>query len=226
MPEATENRIDLKAQTLTFFRQSGWLVVANTACGAFMTLVHSVTSHMTGGDYPLFQTLLRVFLILSIPAAGLQTVLAQQAARSVSPVELMELKGIIRAALVGTFAVWVAAVVILILFQTTIMTQLQVTNPMALWMTVLTALPALWLPVLQGTLQGTQTFSWLGSSMIFNGVVRFSAMVLLIVVFNGKATSAMVAAFLGVFGSLCLAAWPMRSLLVNVKALVWRTWLV
>src|SRR3954451_10542673 len=101
MSETLETSAEKNDRAWTFFRQSGWLVIANTGCGVFMTLVHPITKNMAGGEYPLFLSLLRVFLILSIPAAGLQTVLAQQAARSVGAREQMELRGVIRAALTG-----------------------------------------------------------------------------------------------------------------------------
>ncbi len=200
-------------------------MIANSLCGVFMTLVHSITNNMAGGEYPLFQSLLRIFLILSIPAVGLQTVLAQEAARTITSDEKIKLKGVIRAALIGTFALWLAAVGVLALFQSAITHNLNVPQPTALWITLLAALPALWLPILQGTLQGTQIFSWLGFSMIFNGAARFMCMILLVRILHGKASSAMAAALLGVAGATCIAAWPMRALLVGAKELVWGAWL-
>jgi O-antigen/teichoic acid export membrane protein len=214
-----------KEHALTFFRQSGWLVIANTACGVFMTLVHPITKNMGGGEYPLFVSLLRVFIILGIPAAGLQTVLAQQAAKSLDPTAQTELNGVIRAALAGTFLIWLVAAGVVVAFHQSIMTHLKISEPMALWMTVLAVLPALWLPVLQGTLQGIQAFFWLGFSMIFNGIARFFWIILLVLVFRGRATSAMTAAFLGVSGALLIAAWPTRKMLGRPGPLIWGSWL-
>jgi len=225
MPEILERSVGSKDHTFTFFRQSGWLMIANSLCGVFMTLVHSITNDMAGGEYPLFQSLLRVFLILGIPAAGLQTVLAQEAARTVTLGEKIKLKGVIRAALTGTFAIWLVAASVLAVFQSAITTHLNVAKPMALWITLLAVLPALWLPILQGTLQGTQAFFWLGFSMIFNGAARFLCMILLVRILHGKASSAMAAALLGVAGASCIAAWPMRAMLLGAKELVWGTWL-
>jgi len=97
-------------------------------------------------------------------------VLAQEAAKAVNPASQMQLKGVIRAALTGTFAVWLLAASVVTVLHSGIVSHLKISDPIALWMTVLAVLPALWLPILQGALQGTQTFSWLGFSMIFNGL--------------------------------------------------------
>ena len=64
-----------------FFRQSGWLVVATVSGGVFMTATQVVANRwMTQEEYSIWFALLRVFLLMSIPSAGLQIVFAQQAA--------------------------------------------------------------------------------------------------------------------------------------------------
>src|ERR1700742_4565926 len=46
------------ANKSSFFRQSGWMVVATFVGGAFMTLVHTVARRMGPQDYSTFVTLL------------------------------------------------------------------------------------------------------------------------------------------------------------------------
>ena len=72
----------------TFFRQSGWMIVATTASGAFMYAVHvAAASKMDTAEYAVFAALLKVFLLMSFPAIGLQVIFTQQAAAAVSESE-------------------------------------------------------------------------------------------------------------------------------------------
>ena len=85
----------------TFFRQSGWMMIASVAGGAFMWAVHivmqkpvdqvplgSITHFLkrfvqdpvSESAYGLFTALLGLVMWMSIPSNGLQTVFAQQAA--------------------------------------------------------------------------------------------------------------------------------------------------
>ena len=77
-----------------------------------------------------------------------------------------ELSGLIRAAWLGTFLVWLVAVVVVLLFQSTIMAQWNITNPAAIWLTLPVLLFTAWLPMFYGVLQGQQNFLWMGWSMM------------------------------------------------------------
>ncbi len=66
---------------LTFFRQSGWMMFASTASGALMYCVHPIVSRgMPAAEYGVFTTLLQVVSLMTVPAGGLQPVIAQQQA--------------------------------------------------------------------------------------------------------------------------------------------------
>ena len=65
---------------VSFFRQSSWMVTATFAGGLLMALVHTVARKMGAQEYPIFVTLLRLLIIMGIPAAALQTIFARQAA--------------------------------------------------------------------------------------------------------------------------------------------------
>jgi O-antigen/teichoic acid export membrane protein len=89
---------------LTFFRQSGWLVIATVASGVFMTATQIVASRwMEPGEYGLWFTLLRVYLFMSIPSAGLQIIFAQQTAAAIAPHQHHQLARTVRATLKATF---------------------------------------------------------------------------------------------------------------------------
>src|SRR2546428_1738179 len=106
----------------TFFRQSGWMVMAGVIMGVFMWAVHPVLVKPvdqlnrlvpTGvlrsvvkrpfehDEYSLFTTLLQIVGLMSIPAAGLQIALAQQTASAVTPEQEGSLRRTVRAVLGG-----------------------------------------------------------------------------------------------------------------------------
>src|SRR6516162_4581907 len=62
-----------------FFRQSGWLMVANVAGGVFMWAVHFLNKFVHTGEYGSFGALLAVAMLL--PTLPLQMIVAQQTAK-------------------------------------------------------------------------------------------------------------------------------------------------
>ena len=58
-----------------FFRQSGWLMIANIAGGILMWAVHLLARPMGKDEYGLFITLLTAVML--VPAVPLQMVFAQ-----------------------------------------------------------------------------------------------------------------------------------------------------
>ncbi|MFO1496791.1 MAG: hypothetical protein U1G07_00085 [Verrucomicrobiota bacterium] len=210
----------------SFFRQSGWLVMATVASGVFMSAVHVVVNKpMKESEYTLFATLLRVFLLMGFPAGGLQVVFAQQAAAAVSEAEARRLSETARAVLRGTFALWACLVALVFFGRSQLIAVLKITNPAALWVTLLLGLASLWSPLLKGLLQGRQNFAGLGWVLILDGVGRFTAIVL-IVHFGGQAAGAMAGALVGQLVSLILGAclvWPVIS--GQGAPFNWRPWL-
>jgi hypothetical protein len=105
------------------------------------------------------------------------------------------------------------------------MTLLKISQPAALWITVLIGLASLWSPVLKGVLQGQQNFLGLGWVLILDGVGRFAA-VWVILALGGQSAGGMTGALLGQGTSLLLGAWLIRRLLVEPGQRVdWRPWL-
>jgi hypothetical protein len=102
---------------------------------------------------------------------------------------------------------------------------LNVSRPAALWVTVLIGLASLWVPIARGVLQGQQNFAGLGWVLIIDGVGRFFA-VWIIVVLGGQAAGGMTGALLGTGGSLVLGAVLLRRILRDSGApMNWRPWL-
>ncbi len=205
-----------ESSKLTFFRQSGWLVVATVAGGVFMTAVHVVVSRrMDPAEYGVFFTLLRIYLLMGIPAAGLQTVFTQQTAAALDEDSQARLRATTREVLGGIFILWLAFGLVTAWFQEGWIRGLKITHPAALWVTVAVGLLLLWLPVLRGLLQGRQNFLGLGWVQILDGIGRFTA-IAVIVTLGGQSTGGMVGALIGQCVSLVVSLWLVRDVLGGV----------
>ncbi|HOX55674.1 MAG TPA: hypothetical protein P5205_05255 [Candidatus Paceibacterota bacterium] len=223
--ECVESRpVAAAAHRASFFRQSGWLMVATFTGGIFMTLVHflSKATALPEAEYAQFGVFLAVAMF--IPALPLQMVMAQQTARALALHREHELSGLIRAAWLGTLAVWLMAAVVVLVFQKTIMVQWKITNPAALWLTLPVLLFTVWLPMFYGVLQGQQNFLWMGWSMILHGLGRFAIAALLVLALHFGATGMVTGMFGGLIFALVIAIWPTRSLwLAPAQSFAWRS---
>ena len=65
-----------------FFRQSGWLMIANIGSGAMMWAVHFLAKKTTAAEYGAFGVMLAV--AMCVPNLPLQMVFAQQTARALA----------------------------------------------------------------------------------------------------------------------------------------------
>lgn len=211
---------------LTFFRQSGWMMIATVMGGALMFAVHSVAQKMPKSEYGVFTTLLQVVTLLGIPAVGLQGVIAQQAAGAMTREHERELAGVFRGVLVGTFCLWLAMVAGAVVFRDALMRELQIANPAALFVALFVALGTLWRPVLLGVMQGRQNFLWLGNVMIADGFGRFTAVLLIVGMLANFAAGAMLGVAFGIALVLAIAGWFCRECLRGGAARVdWAAWL-
>ncbi|MHB8521258.1 MAG: lipopolysaccharide biosynthesis protein [Limisphaerales bacterium] len=210
----------------TFFRQSGWLVVATVSSGVFMTATQVVASRwMEPAEYGVWFALLRVFLLMSIPSVGLQIIFAQQAAAAITDLQQQQLARTTRAAGQATFLIWLVMAAVAVAGHQHWVSLFKITNPFALWATVAIGLMSLWSPVVKGVLQGQQSFAGLGWVLILDGVGRFVA-VTVILVLGGQAAGGMTGALIGQVVSLLLGAWFIRAALAGRGARIdWRPWL-
>ena len=230
-----------------FFRQSGWMMIAGVVGGVFMTGVHIIAAKDLGatelgvlgqaldrflrpplekGTYGLFYALLIILTYIGIPAAGLQTVIAQQTAMASSEAERRQLRRTIRVIILATFIIWLIALVIVFLSRESLFKHLKITEQSALWVTLLAGLLTLWLPMTMGVLQGQQNFLWLGWASILHGVGRCAAIFVIVRLMGGGTTGAMFAVLLGILVSLVVSAWQARSIWQGpAEAFAWKPWL-
>ncbi len=218
---------------LTFFRQSGWMLIATTLSGVMFYLVHYVTSNgMVNPDqtvnqdqYGLFTALLSVLNMMAIPAVGLQLTFVQQAVAAQEKGERAQLAGAARAVLKGTFLFWSACALLVFVFRDSIAADFKISNPWALWATALLGLTSLWSPVFLGILQGRQNFLWLGNASILNAATRLGGAALLIYALGAQAAGAMSAALAGMAVALGVGIWQSRDVLIGPAApFQWRPW--
>lgn len=209
----------------TFFKQSGWLVIATTLSGAFLAMVYPLLK-MPTSELGIFGTLLRLFTILAIPAAGIQIVFARQAAAALTDSDRENLRFTVKKVAGGIFLFWLCIAIGCAVFQEQLTHAFKLTNPMALWITLLLALGAMCLPLFQGLLQGGQNFLYLGASILLNGAGRFAGIFVMVILLHSHATGALLGALIGLGSALAVAFWPSRTLLRAARgSFSWRGWL-
>ncbi len=193
-----------------FFRQSGWLMIANIAGGGLTWGVHFLSKSIPESQYAVFGTLLMV--VACLPTMPLQMVFAQQSALALATGRERQLAGMIRLAWLWTFIVWALGALAVFMFQKNIVAGWHLPDATGLWVTVLTVLVSLWLPMFTGVLQGRQDFFWMGWAAIFSGAGRFLAAAILVLALALGAAGMMMGAFLGIGLAAAIAIWRTRDL--------------
>jgi O-antigen/teichoic acid export membrane protein len=220
------NPVSKKSHAATFFRQSVWMMGASVAGGMLMFFVHKVAAQMPKNEYSLFTTLLQICTLMGIPAIGVQTIFAQQAASAITEEHDRELAGVFRGVLRGIFFIWLLTSGIIFALRHQVLGGLKMNNPAALWMTLVIGLATMVLPVVMGMLQGHQNFLWLGWTSITNGIGRFVAMCVIILMLGGWAAGAMTAVLLGTILAVAIGGWQTRKFWrLKSKPILWREWL-
>jgi len=177
-----------------------------------MTLgVHFLSKRIPETQYSIYGTLLMVAACL--PTIPLQMMFAQQTAGGMARGHERQLAGMIRQGWLWTLILWIAAAALILLFQGRIVHRWELTDPIALWVTLLTVLLSLWTPIFAGVLQGRQDFFSLGWSMILGSACRLGVAVLLVIGLSSGATGMMTGALVGSFVGLGIALWQIRDLL-------------
>jgi O-antigen/teichoic acid export membrane protein len=227
-PAATQkNDAASSAGRWAFFRQSGWMVIATVGGGLFMTAVHTVAGKkMQPDEYSAFYALLRFFIWMGIPAAGLQNVFAQQSAAALTDEKERRLVGTTKAILRAMFVLWLVTSVVILVANRQILSVLRVGNPAALWFAIALGLTTLWVPIFKGVLQGKHHFAGFGWMQIIDGVFRFATIAVLLLAFSGQAASGMAACVSGQIVTLALGFWLTRDVwTAEGTAFEWRPWL-
>src|SRR5688572_25528990 len=157
---ATEHRA-------SFFRQSGWLMIANIAGGALTWGLHLRGKRLEPGEYSEFGAW-RTWAMI-IPTMPLQMVLAQQTAKALATGRQRELASLIRWFWLGTFGLWLLAAGVSFFQQGELLRILKIESSTGLWLMLVACLLNVWLFIFSGVLQGKQNFLWLGWAMMLNG---------------------------------------------------------
>jgi O-antigen/teichoic acid export membrane protein len=200
----------VQKQHATFFRQSGWLMIANIT-GGFMSLgVHFLSNRVDQTQYAVFGTLL--MLTSCLPAIPLQMLYAQQTASALALGRERELSWTIRLGVLLTTALWLLAAIPVFIYQHEIADRWQLPDVRVLWITLTTILLGLWNPIFGGALQGRQDFLWMGGSAISMGACRLLVAALLVLGLQSGATGMMIGALAGVAASTAIAIWRTRDL--------------
>jgi len=212
---------------VTFFKQSGWLMFASVASGGMMYAVHPIVSRgVPTGEYGVFTTLLQFISLMGIPAVGLQPVIAQQAAAAITDEQQRVVASEFRAVWRAIFFIWLAMVLVVAVFWRQALGGLKIENSAALAATLVVGLGQMWMPLVNGVLQGRQNFFWLGWLNILNGVGRLSLIGLIVLLFHGLAAGAMNGVFLGMMVVVAVGGWQIRDVWKTKTVPVeWRNWL-
>jgi O-antigen/teichoic acid export membrane protein len=197
------------AHKASFFRQSGWLMIANIAGGVLMWAVHLCSNRIPKGEYGIFIAFLTI--VMCIPTMPLQMALAHQTAQAIARNRLRQLTGMIRAITGITFMVWVLAGGAIFLCQGKIVKHWGIANPAGIYVTLAVVLLSVWLPIFWGVLQGQQSFMWLGWSMISNGIGRLAVAAFAVLMLGAYAAGMMTGVLAGMVVATGIAIWQTRG---------------
>ena len=189
------------------------MMIATVGGGVFMFFVHYFSRKIPPAEYSAFGTLLQVLNWMSIPALGLQMVIAQQTSAAISDDQKHQLAGTIKAVLKWTLGIWLVMAAVALACNQRIIAALQLSNPAALWITLFIGLTMLWQPIFQGLLQGRQNFLWLGWVGIFNGVGRVVIGGFIVYVLHGWAAGLLAGVLIGLVSVLLTGVWQNRDVL-------------
>jgi O-antigen/teichoic acid export membrane protein len=194
----------------SFFRQSGWIMIANIAGGAMMWAVHFLARQLKEGEYGTFVAMLSV--VMCVPVMPLQMVLAQQTARGLATGRRAELSGIIRTFWSGTLVLWLVGALVVLLMHDWVMVRWGIKSQAVLWITLLACLFSAWVPMFTGALQGKQNFFWMGWAMMLNGAGRLAVAGAAVLAIGGFATGMMSGVVIGALAGSAVGLWQTRDL--------------
>jgi O-antigen/teichoic acid export membrane protein len=164
----------MKDAKASFFRQSGWLMIANIAGGFLNWGVHflqkALPESVRASEYGAFGVFLSVAMVL--PTMSFQMVMAHQTALALATNRKAELTRLIRRVIAGSIVICALLCIAVLLFQQPILEHWKIKSSLGLWITLIVVLFSFWMPLFWGVLQGEQNFFSLGWSMMSNGAGR------------------------------------------------------
>ncbi len=217
----------MSASRTSFFKQSGWMVIATFGGGVLMLGVQLLVNRlMSVAEYTELLTLLKIITFVSMPVGGLTTVFAHQAAAAADDEAAKRMRSCARTILSGTTMLWVAMLALAALGEGWIMETMQLGSRPAFWMTMIVALSTLLTPLFRGLLQGAHRFAPLGWTLVADGVIRFFGAVFILIVVTKSAAGVMTAALIGQWVALGIGFWWARELFLGPGSKVdWSGWI-
>jgi len=197
-------------QHAAFFRQSGWLMIANIGGGFMFYLVHLLSKKITVAEYGAFGVMLAV--AMCVPNMPLQMVFAQQTARALATGRERALAGMIRLAWLGTFGLALLFAIAVIIWRAPIMEAWKLPSAAGLWITLGVVMFSFWLPMFMGLMQGQQNFFWLGWDTILNAAGRIAIAAVLVLYFGGASTEMIFGVCMGLAIAVGIGIWQTRGL--------------
>src|SRR5579862_6424095 len=129
----------------TFFRQSGWIMIATIFAGAMSWGVHFLNKVIDEAEYSKFGVLLMV--IACVPTTPLQMVFTHQTAAALAVDRTRQLAAKIQRAWVWTFVIWLIAAVGVAIFHERIQNAWHLTGSAGLYVAVVAILASVWSPL-------------------------------------------------------------------------------
>jgi O-antigen/teichoic acid export membrane protein len=212
---------------VSFFRQSGWMMISTFLMGVCMWAVHPLSNHMSSEDYETANTMLRLLMFMGIPAGALQMVFAKYSSSAISEDEKRQLGTAFRAVLKYGTLLWGLVFCYVGFAQDWIVATWQLTGPAALWGTCAAGVTWFWWAVMIGVIQGRQNFLWYGFAAIFNGIGRVVVAVSLVLLLGWGGSGIVFGAWFGLTVSAATVAWHARDLFQTKEARPdWSKWTI
>ncbi|MSR65898.1 MAG: hypothetical protein EXS24_00805 [Pedosphaera sp.] len=206
------------------FQQGAWISAASFAGGMACYLVHLFAQRLGPEQYGVFTAGIRLVEMISWPALGLQTVMAQRAAAVRTGVDEGSFFALRNGLLKRVFFLWAVLVLAAVLGAQPICDHLRISSAVGAWVLV-ASLGAVLVPVLGGELQGRQFFGALGAIFLLNGVTRLLVAAVGIVYFSQSAPAGMVGVAAGFLAAAAVAwfALPRAAKLISADV-DWKGW--
>ncbi len=202
------------------------MALAAVVGGVFNMASNFVAQRMPEGQFNIFDTALSALGILAIPALGMQTAFAAQAAGAECDERRRELTSTMRCGSGLLALVWLMLAGWWWLREQQIMAAYNLTQPAMLWVLLFIVLVTLLVSVLFGSLQGRQDFLTLGWVTLLNGLGRFLVLFAVVRGLNGGALGGLIGVLAGSALVLGIVAWRTWPLLTGPRGVFpWREWL-
>ncbi len=193
-----------------FFRDSGWLMIANIVGGALMLGVHFLSQKVSDLEYGTVGALLGATIL--IPSIPLQMIFTREAAAGLATGNTRTLAAKARRSALALFCLWLVFFVVVVSLKGSIMEHWKITNPLTLWLFMLIMLASLVTPVFGGLLQGKQDFFWLGWTMMLNAFLRVGVAAFVIFFVAKTAMGFMAGVLAGSATVLFIVMWQTRDI--------------